>query len=204
MKKTCITINQKKEEILLKIHEQASQEEIVKELEKKVVDLKKMYGEEKIPMYITGKILKNKEIEEIEKILKESIDVRVEFDSPKVLGLYSIKKTFEDEIQNSDTMFHKGSLRSGQKLEYEGSIVLIGDLNGGAEIVAGENIAVIGALRGVAHAGAKGNKKAIITAANIEAPQLRIANIVKEIEKEEENKQNKTYAYVHENNIVLE
>lgn len=204
MKKTCVTIQQKKEEILLKIHEQASQEEIVKELKKKVLELKKMYGKEKTPMYITGKVLKNKEIEEIEKILKDSIDVKIEFDSPKVLGLHSIKKTFEDEIKNSDTMFHKGSLRSGQKIEYEGSIVLIGDLNGGAEIVAGENIAVVGVLRGVAHAGAKGNKKAIITATNIEAPQLRIANIVKEIEKEEENKTNKTYAYVHENNIILE
>lgn len=96
-----------------------------------------------------------------------------------------IKKTFEKEIEKSETKFYKGSLRSGKKIEYEGSVVLIGDLNGGAEIIAGENIAIIGALRGLAHAGAKGNKKAIITASKIETVQLRIANIVKEIEKEE-------------------
>lgn len=204
MRKVCITIAQKKDEIILKIHEQASQEEIIKELKKKIMELKKMHKEEKTPINVTGKVLKNKEIEEIDKTIKDSIDVAVHFDSPKALGLHSIKKTFENEIQNSDTKFHKGSLRSGQKLEYEGSIVLIGDLNGGAEIISGENIVVVGALRGVAHAGAKGNKKAIITAASIEAPQLRIANIVKEIERKEEDKQVKKYAYVYEEKIILE
>ena len=147
--------------------------------------------------------MKNKEISTVEGIIKQAINVEIEFDSPKDLGLYSIKRTFENEIQNSDTKFYKGALRSGQKIEYEGSIVLMGDLNGGAEIVAGENIAVVGVLRGVAHAGAKGNKKAVITAASIEAPQIRIANIVKEIEKEDKETK-KTFAYVDGENVVLE
>ena len=203
MKKAAITIQQKQNKIILKIHEQASNEEIEKELKKKMTELKKLYGEEKTPISVTGKILKNKEISTIEGIIKQAIDVEVEFDSPKNLGLYSIKRTFENEIQHSDTKFFKGSLRSGQKLEYEGSIVLMGDLNGGAEIVAGENIAVVGVLRGVAHAGAKGNKKAVITAASIECPQLRIANIVKEIEKTDKETK-KTFAYVNGEEVVLE
>jgi len=203
MRKAVISIQQKQDKIILKIHEQASNEEIEKELKKKTTELKKLYGTEKLPIFVTGKILKNKEIESVEKIIKQAIDVEIEIDSPKDMGLYSIKRTFENEIQNSDTKFYKGALRSGQKLEYEGSIVLMGDLNGGAEIVAGENIAVVGSLRGVAHAGAKGNKKAIITAASIEAPQIRIANIVKEIEKEE-SEMKKTFAYVSEDKIILE
>ncbi len=203
MRKQIITVQQKQNQITLRIHEQASNEEIQKELKKKIPELKKLYGDEKTPILVTGKVLKNKEIEEIEKALKGAIDVKIEFDSPKNLGLYSIKKTFENEIKNSDTLFHKGALRSGQKLEYEGSIVIMGDLNGGAEIIAGENIAVVGALRGVAHAGAKGNKKAIITAASIEAPQVRIANIIKEIEKEEKATV-KTYACVCDDKIILE
>lgn len=89
------------------------------------------------------------------------------------------------------------------KLEHEGSIVVLGDVNPGAEVIAGENIAVVGNLRGVAHAGAKGNKKAIISAVKIESPQLRIANIVKEIEKIEEEEK-KTYAYVDDDKIILE
>ena len=106
-----------------------------------------------------------------------------------------MKKKYKYQKQN----FIKGQFVLGQKLEYEGSIVIIGDLNGGAEVIAGENIAVLGALRGLAHAGAKGNKKAIIAAEKIEAPQLRIANIVKE-----EVQGKATYAYVKENEIILE
>lgn len=127
----------------------------------------------------------------------------MEFDSPKVLGLHGIRKAFSEEIQSSETKFHKGSLRSGSKVEYEGSIVVIGDVNAGAEVIAGENVVVLGNLRGVAHAGAKGNKKAIIAAAKIESPQIRIANIVKELEKNEEETK-REYAYVEENEIILE
>lgn len=162
-----------------------------------------MYKEEKTPIKITGKVLKNKEMEEIQNIIKSKIKVEVEFDTPKHLGLSGIKRVFEKEIEESETKYFKGSLRSGQKIEYEGSIVIIGDLNGGAEVMAGENIIVLGALRGLAHAGAKGNKKAIIAAENIEAPQLRIANVVKEMTKEPTSEKT-TYAYIKEKEIILE
>ena len=58
----------------------------------------------------------------------------------------------------------------------------MGDVNAGGEVIAGGNIAIVGALRGLAHAGANGNTKAIITANNIDVTQVRIANQVKEIE----------------------
>ena len=142
-------------------------------------------------------------MEEIQSIIKEKIKVEIEFDTPKDLGLSEIKRVFEKDIEESETKYIKGSIRSGQKIEYEGSIVIIGDLNGGAEVIAGENIIILGNLRGLAHAGAKGNKKAIIAAQSIEAPQLRIANIVKEMEKETLSEK-KVYAYIKENEIILE
>lgn len=57
----------------------------------------------------------------------------------------------------------------------------MGDLNYGAEVIAGENIIVTGKLRGLAHAGANGNKKAIIACNSLDSTQVRIANVVKEI-----------------------
>ena len=69
--------------------------------------------------------------------------------------------------------------------------------------MASDNIVILGVLRGVAHAGAKGNKKAIIAAEKIDAPQLRIANVVKEVEKTEEEFIKK-YAYIQGEEIVLE
>ncbi len=205
MKLEKVTIVSKKDTIVIKIKDEATQEEIIKLLEKKIPELKKLYKEEKMPIEITGKILKTADMDEIQKTIQKQIDVKVEFETPKTLGLHSIKKTFNKDIKDSQTKFYKGSLRSGQKIEYEGSLVILGDVNAGAEVVAEENIVILGVLRGLAHAGAKGNKKAIIAASKINSPQIRIANIIKEKEETEENEICKEYAYVGENDeIILE
>ena len=197
-----VGINMKKDEIVVRISEGAEYQEIIDCLNKKIPALKKLYKTEKTPIFVMGKVLKNKEINEIKKLIQANIDVEVNFDSPKVLGLHGIRKTFEKEIDNSETKFHKGSLRSGQKIEFEGSIIVLGDVNGGAEVIAGENIVILGTLRGLAHAGAKGNKKAIIASNLIDCPQIRIANIVKEMEKEEIEK-NYRCAFVNEKDELI-
>ena len=196
-----VGISMKKDEIVIRISEKATYEESVECLKKKIPALKKLYKTEKTPILVTGKILKNREMDEVKAIINEEIDVKVTFDSPKTLGLYGIKKAFEKEIENSETKFYKGNMRSGQKIESEGSLVILGDVNGGAEVIAGENIVVLGVLRGLAHAGAKGNKKGIIAANRIESPQIRIANIVKEMEKEEIDSEFK-YAFVNEKDEI--
>ena len=202
----CINISMKKNQVIIKIDEGAEQKDIISSLKKKILELKNLYKDDKTPILITGKILKNKEMDEIQAFIKRFIDVPIDFDSPKVLGLHGIKKTFYKEVATSETKFHKGSLRSGQRLEYEGSLVIIGDVNAGAEVMAGENIVVLGNLRGLAHAGAKGNKDAIIEAVDIEAVQIRIADKVKEIEKDEGDIHKiKTSAYIDDNDeLILE
>ena len=189
----CVSINLKKDQIVIKISEDAEQKQIIGALSKKLPDLKKLYKEDKTPIMIVGKILKNKEIDEIQELIKEKIDVDIEFDMPKELGLSSITRTFKRQIDVSETTFHKGSLRSGQRLEAEGSLV-----------VASDNIVVLGHLRGLAHAGAKGNKRAIIAAGRLDAVQMRISNIVKEIDRDEEPVHTQAYAYVEDDKIIIE
>ena len=201
--KNCINIKLGTKQILIRIADKAEQKEIIECLENKIEELKKLYKEEKTPILVTGKVLTNEEMKVVKKLISSKIKVKVEFDSPEVLGLHGIKKAFNKEIASSETKFHRGSLRSGQRVEFEGSIVVLGDVNGGAEVIARDNIVVLGILRGLAHAGAKGNKKAIVAASCIEAPQIRISNIVKEIEKEEEPSR-KNYAYVEKDEIILE
>lgn len=202
--KNYVSINLKKDEILIKLSDEASQEEIVQGLKKKIPELKKLYKDEKTPIRVTGKVLKNKEIDEIQNLIKNKIDVEIDFDTPKTLGLHSIKKVFDKEIETSETTFHRGSLRSGQKLETEGSLVILGDVNSGAEVVASDNIVVLGNLRGLAHAGAKGNKQAIIAAGLLDTVQIRIANIVKEIDRDEEPLHKQAYVFVNEDKIIIE
>ncbi len=202
--KNCVSINLKKNEILIKLNDDAEQSEIIYSLRKKLPELKKMYKDEKTPIKVTGKILKNKEIDQIQELIKKYIDVEIDFDMPKSLGLSNIKRTFNKEIAVSETKFHRGSLRSGQKMESEGSLVILGDVNSGAEVMASDNIVVLGALRGLAHAGAKGNKQAMISAGLLDTVQIRIANIVKEIDRDEEPLHKQAYVSVINDEIVIE
>lgn len=200
--RSVLRITATKEEIKLTIHVEAEMPQILEELEAKMPRLKKYYNKEKTPIHILGKVLKEKEKDEIRKLIAKSIDVRVTFgDTSELLGLHAIKKTYESEIDTSDTKFIQGSLRSGQKEEFTGSVVILGDLNYGAEVIAGENIVVTGTLRGLAHAGANGNKKAIISANAIDCIQVRIANVVKEVEN---TNVRFPFIYLKDDNIIVE
>ncbi len=182
-----IRIKQTTDEIVLNINVQADNTVIIQELEEKLPKLKDFYKNSNVPIRVTGKLFSETERVIIEKIIKEEISVDVKFDDASdLLGLHAIKKTFELETEISETRYVYNSVRSGSKEEYVGSIVVCGDVNSGAEIVAGGNIIVLGTLRGVAHSGANGNTKAIIAAHNMEATQIRISNLVKEITEKEE------------------
>lgn len=76
------------------------------------------------------------------------------------------------------TLYHVGTLRGGQSLAHPGHVVVVGDVNPGAEIVAAGDIVVFGALRGVAHAGAQGDASARVYALQLAPTQLRIATCI--------------------------
>ncbi len=135
---------------------------------------------------------------------KEENDFKVEeinIEKEEDLGLHAIKSTFERAVDTSETKFIHGNLRSGQREEFVGSVVIIGDVNYGAEVIAGENIVVTGTIRGIAHAGANGNKKAIIASHAIDCTQVRIANVVKEL-KDTEGKL--AFIYLQNDDIIID
>lgn len=178
-----IKISQTLREIVLNVNVVASLPEILEELDVKIPKLKVFYKTSKLPMKITGKLFTENEMQKITEKINSEIEVLINFDDPSdLLGLHAIKKTFETDTEISETKYIQSSIRSGKKEEYSGSLVIMGDVNFGAEVVAGGNIAVLGTLRGVAHAGANGNIKAIISASSMDVTQVRIGNLVKEIE----------------------
>lgn len=80
------------------------------------------------------------------------------------------------EIDNLPTMYIKHTLRSGQVVNYDGNVVIIGDCHTGSEVHAFGDITVWGVLSGIAHAGCAGNIRAKIRALKMNAIQLRIAD----------------------------
>lgn len=75
----------------------------------------------------------------------------------------------------NNALYLRQTVRSGQAIRHEGTVVICGDVNPGAEIIAAGDIVVLGTLRGLAHAGAQGDEQAQITAINLRPTQLRIA-----------------------------
>lgn len=203
--KSIVLVGIKNDKISIRLNEEATQEQILETIKKKMTVIKKLCKEGKRTINVIGKVLKEKEKEEVIQLINSEVKEEIMFENENELGLHGIKKVYEQNVENSEAYFFKGGIRSGQKLEFDGSIVVLGDVNSGAEVIAGDNIVVLGTLRGLAHAGAKGNMKAIIASQKIECPQLRIANVVKEIEKEEiESEETKKFASIIDEKIVLE
>ena len=75
-------------------------------------------------------------------------------------------------------MLLKETLRSGRSVYHEGHVIVIGDVNPGAEIIAGGDVIVWGRLRGLVHAGALGDRTAVICALELSPTQLRIADAI--------------------------
>lgn len=204
-----VIIKLKKDEVCIDLSKDIEYKYIIQELKEKVIDLKKFYKEDKTPITITGRALTSKEFDEIRQIIVYEIDTNVQYEKPKSMGLHSIQNVYEKDSEITSSKFIKGSLRSGQKIEHIGSLIILGDVNSGAEVIASENIVVVGNLRGIAHAGARGNKKSFISAGYIESPQLRIANVVTSFDKTKVQSNidasiKTEYAYIKDNNIVIE
>lgn len=107
-------------------------------------------------------------------------------------------------IYEGRTKFLRKTIRSGQVINYSGNIVIVGDVNPGAEIIAGGNIIVLGTLRGFAHAGLGGNDKAIIAAFSLQPEILRISDIMSRSPDDGTKPQYPEVAKVKDNTIIVE
>lgn len=81
----------------------------------------------------------------------------------------------ETTLTGERAVFVQRTLRSGYSIQNKGHVMVIGDVNPGAEIIAGGNVIVWGRLRGMVHAGAEGNEQAVVCALDLSPTQLRIA-----------------------------
>jgi septum site-determining protein MinC len=110
---------------------------------------------------------------EIEKVLKDF--------NASVLGFQNTKNNKESlkgVAQKKSLKIINKTLRSGQKVEYDGDVLILGDVNPDAYIVSSGSVIVMGNLRGVVHAGANGDETAIIMALKLRPQQIRISNCI--------------------------
>jgi septum site-determining protein MinC len=99
------------------------------------------------------------------------LEIKIDESSPE-----PEKNSINSLLDGEQALFLRRTLRSGHKVNYHGHIVVLGDVNPGAELVAGGNIIVWGRLRGVVHAGAGGDTNAVVCSMDLSPTQLRIAD----------------------------
>lgn len=157
-----------------------------------------------------GRNLTNEEQREILDIINENSKLNVVCiveTNPKTEELF--QKSLQEkllEINSNTGQFYKGNLRSGQVLEVETSIIVIGDVKPGAKVVSKGNIIVLGSLRGNAFAGASGNENAFVLALDMYPVQIRIADIIaRSPDEPQKSRQKETkVAYIEDGNIYIE
>ncbi|KWX77739.1 septum site-determining protein MinC [Paenibacillus jilunlii] len=95
------------------------------------------------------------------------------------LLIRSVEALEEPGDKDTDALFMvSGMIRSGQVLHHEGNLLFLGDVNPGGSITCTGDIYILGALRGMAHAGVGGNEESIIAASLLSPTQLRIADVI--------------------------
>jgi septum site-determining protein MinC len=108
-----------------------------------------------------------------------------------------------DAIPGDKALWVQHTLRSGTRIEFSGNVVVFGDVNPGAEIVAGGSVLVWGRLRGLVHAGAEGNEDAVVGALEFSPMQLRIAGKIA-VSPKKNSKGNLEIAKLKDGNLIAE
>lgn len=186
-----VMIKGNKSGIVLVLDKNVSFADLKKDIATKFQESSKFLGKTEMAIRFDGRELTTNEQQTVIEIIEKNselhiacvIDNNQEQEEEFKKGLEK-KKSLEERLSSLENMqsnsgqFYKGNLRSGQSLEMETSVVLIGDVNAGATVVSKGNIIIIGNLRGKAFAGAGGDKNTFVLALGMEPVQIRIADFI--------------------------
>lgn len=131
-------------------------------------------------------------------------------EKPILNTVESSEKPSYSEIEERDdegyqkTKFVYETLRSGSLVQFDGHVVIIGDVNPGARVQATGNIIILGTLRGTAHAGCTGNKDTFVFAQRLTPIQLRISNSIVIAPENEKVIEEPLLVRIKNDNIVIE
>lgn len=170
-----LTVKGSKDGLVVSLDTGMPIEQAKKELREKFESTREFFNNEKLNITINALNFSEFEICELQGVISEVLDkAEITFLSYAELKKAEAMNSLGEEM----TKFYKGTVRSGQRIEATKNLVVIGDANPGSELVAGGNVIVVGALRGMVHAGAKGDEEAFVLALSLLPTQLRIANFI--------------------------
>lgn len=185
-------------------------EELKQNVATKFKESSNFLGNATMALSFEGRELTNEEQRELLDIINENSNLHIacviDTDQEKEAMFSKSLNERLMELQSNTGQFYKGNLRSGQVLEVESSIIVIGDINNGAKVVSKGNVIILGSLKGNVFAGASGNSKAFVVALDMEPVQIRIADIIARApdKKSKEVQREAKIAFVDNGNIYIE
>lgn len=157
-------------------------EQLLSDIIAKFEEAESFFKEAKMALSFEGRKLSQEEeyriVEAISNHSTVSIICIIDNDELREQMVKEVIEAQEEETAIRTGQFYKGTLRSGQLLECETSIVILGDVNPGAKIISRGNIVVLGSLKGNAYAGAGGNSMAFVAALEMDPVQIKIGDVI--------------------------
>jgi len=218
-KSNCVVFKGRKNGITIMLDPEARFGVLESALREKAEEAAFFFKDAKTAITFAGRALTEREEERLLHILSQATDLSITFVTSEDEGqdrtILAEKPPDEPDPSQSlmslisadenMTVFHRGSLRSGQSIRFAGSVVVIGDINPGAEIIAEGNVVVLGSVKGLVHAGCSGNADCFVTALSLQPTQLRISDIITYIPREisKKHKSVPSYAYVEQDHIYV-
>ncbi|MDR7077929.1 septum site-determining protein MinC [Neobacillus niacini] len=203
-KRQNVTIKGTKDGIVLHLDDSCSFEELQKELDEKLSANQKTQAERqltRVKVDVGNRYLSDAQREEIKNLILQKKNLVVDdIESNVVTRAESDKLKAENEVVTVARI-----IRSGQVLEVPGDLLLIGDVNPGGTVIAGGNIFIMGALKGIAHAGVLGNDQAVIAASSMQPSQLRIHDCINRSPDKVQNNEKREMecAYIDDNHQII-
>ncbi|MDP4162436.1 MAG: septum site-determining protein MinC [Bacillota bacterium] len=174
-KRPNVTIKGTKDGLTLHLDDLCSYQDLKRELDSKLSAGYRAHEDRQlIPVRVQSgnRYLSPEQKEELRALIRQKKNLVVDSIESNVLTLEEADKLHEErQIITVARM-----VRSGQILEVPGDLLLIGDVNPGGTVMAAGNIFIMGSLKGIAHAGCKGDDQAVIAASSMKPAQLRISD----------------------------
>ena len=209
MKKEPVMLKGNKSGIRIILDDELSFEELLEKVTEKFQNNADFLGDNRVVVAFDGRELSDEEeavlLHTIQENSKLQIVCVIDEDEERE-ALY--ERTLQEKLMAIDSnsgQFFKGNLRSGQVMEFETSIVILGDVNVGAQVVSTGNVVVLGKLNGTVYAGASGKEDAFIVATKMNPIQIRISDVIARTPDEKETPSNvPRIAYLREGAIYME
>lgn len=197
-----VTIKGTKDGLLLRLDDACSFSDLLKEIEEKLFPHAKLIDdshEVSVRIHTGNRLLTEEQENIIRKLISPDKNLLIaSIESNVILK----EEVHQIKSEMGITVVSK-IIRSGQILNITGDLLLIGDVNPGAKVIASGNIFIMGQLKGIAHAGATGNEDAVICAAVMRPSQLRIADYFWCSEDQDSYGNQSECAYINEENQLI-